>query len=205
MTFGVIWHGVEEAQSFMAKLMSGGEAATGTIGVGTTTVYAYGIEEGVTRGGKLARRAGGAHYLRRALETTAPKWPEALAKALPKGEQAVNAAQKALAEQMTANAKEYVPVKTGALQRSLHAIYRGAAAEGPGDPLLRRATPAPRNRLAAVRRRRYCPSTTTARSGRSSPSRRLSRRAPSSASRRPSTRACRAISWWATRPFGRTP
>ncbi|HEY7061731.1 MAG TPA: hypothetical protein VII06_09640 [Chloroflexota bacterium] len=151
--FGIRLHGMDQALSYMAKLIDASTAwGKATIGVSTSLVYAHGVETGFTRGGKLARAAGGAWYLKGALEATAPKVPGALEKALPEGDGKVKETQQKIATAMQQEAQGRVPVVSGRLRGSLRAVYPGSGADATGgDPLLRTRSRTSRARQAPVR------------------------------------------------------
>jgi hypothetical protein len=85
--------------------------------VGSPLQYAYGIETGRHRSGSLARRAGGAHFLARALEATRGEIRALIRRggALEDGRRLLLA----LGFKVEARAKALVPVVTGTLRRSI--------------------------------------------------------------------------------------
>jgi hypothetical protein len=105
--------------------------------------YAQGIETGRRRSGRVARRAGGAYFMRDALAQVQPKIGPTLVDALPRGPAAVNHAMEGLAHDVLLAATQLLttrvygaPVprgrsgrarwsRTGNLRRSLHTV-RGA-------------------------------------------------------------------------------
>ena len=86
--------------------------------VGSSLTYAFGIESGRHRSGALARRAGGVHYLARALQATRGEI-RSLAKRA--GSEALIGRDLLLAVgfKVEARAKALVPVVTGTLRRSI--------------------------------------------------------------------------------------
>lgn len=92
--------------------------------VGTPLIYGYGVHEGRTRGGRLARRAGGSFFLARALQQTRG---EIRALARRAGSEALIGRDLllALGFKVEARAKALVPVVTGTLRRSIVTRERG--------------------------------------------------------------------------------
>jgi hypothetical protein len=86
--------------------------------VGSSLPYAYGIEEGHTRGGRLARKAGGAHYLSGAVDSVLPRAKTMIARELP-GTAGGDVASRILGEDIVGAAKQIVPVKSGRLRNSI--------------------------------------------------------------------------------------
>ena len=91
--------------------------------LGSDLPYAYGIEYGRHRGGRLARRAGGAYYLHAGAEQITGEAPK-LARALGKGPAATKAEYQEILERGLDVARRRTPVRTGRLSRSLR-IYIG--------------------------------------------------------------------------------
>lgn len=101
-----------------------GARAVGAIrlGVGSDLVYAYGIEEGRHRGGRLARRAGGAHMIRRGLQEGGPRIAAYLGDAVPYGAGAVNTAlARGVRIELIPAVRRLTPVRSGRLRRSMDA------------------------------------------------------------------------------------
>lgn len=118
--YGVSITGLEEA----IQRVSGMAAAARVIGrldidVGSPLPYAYGIEFGRTRGGRLARRAGGAFYMRSAAEEVSHTAPNTIINAIEQGGTAAQDIERVLGTRIELAAQRYVPVRTGALQRSI--------------------------------------------------------------------------------------
>ncbi len=131
--------GAKEAEAWLARLQGGCKAADGPVArVGTHLKYAFGIEFGRHRGGKLARRAGGSFALTGSFLRVQPRIKPTLAEALPKGPGATLQALKALGLQVLAGTLDIltntvyatpIPVsrtgkprwrRTGNLRRSYH-------------------------------------------------------------------------------------
>lgn len=69
MTTGVQVFGIDEANTALTRIDGGAVAASRlTVRIGSGLVYAFGIETGRHRGGRLARRAGGVRYLSGAVQ-----------------------------------------------------------------------------------------------------------------------------------------
>lgn len=123
---GVRVVGVREAQRYLRDLADASRnAAKAAVQVGSPLGYAYGIETGVHRGGRLARRAGGVFYLTRALEHERPSIVPTVAKALDDGPHAALDAMKRIGFNVERTAKALVVRVTGTLQRSIQTIYPG--------------------------------------------------------------------------------
>ena len=92
--------------------------------VGSSLGYAYGVETGRHRSGGLARRAGGAHFLARALQATRGEIRSLARRA---GGEALIGRDLLLAVgfKVEARAKALVPVVTGTLRRSIVTRERG--------------------------------------------------------------------------------
>lgn len=115
--------GAETVRAYLQSLREGlGRAGDETIMVGSNLVYAFGIETGRHRGGRLARRAGGAFYLRDAFNSIKGRLEPEIAAALPRGQDAVLRAMLKLGYDVEREAKNLVPVRTGALRRSIHTV-----------------------------------------------------------------------------------
>lgn len=115
--------GAKEADAYLKNIGAASrEAGRTVVRVGTALKYGHGIEFGRHRGGKLARRAGGAFYLTGAFRQVQPRIKRELAAALPKGAAAVLGAMRRLAADVERIAKQRVPVRTGNLRRSIHTV-----------------------------------------------------------------------------------
>lgn len=95
------------------------------IGIGTDVRYAYGIEFGVDRAGRVRRRAGPALMLTSALEAIPDRLGPALARALPAGPRAMEGAMREQALVTLGLARERTPVRTGRLRDSIQAVFGG--------------------------------------------------------------------------------
>lgn len=115
--------GVEEADAYLTRLHAGCQTVGRTsVQVGTSVVYAHGIEFGRRRSGRLARAAGGALMLTGALEAVMPSIGPTLADALPNGDAAADKALLGLGYKVEAIAKARTPVRSGHLRRSIHTV-----------------------------------------------------------------------------------
>lgn len=88
--------------------------------VGSDLVYAYGIEYGVTKSGRLARRAGGAFYLKGALDEIQGRVGSEIVNGLASGN--LRNAFLRLGLTTVTFAQARVPVRTGSLRRSIHMV-----------------------------------------------------------------------------------
>lgn len=93
--------------------------------VGSALPYAYGIETGRTRGGRLARRAGPANFLRGAIGRVEPRLRAVVSDALLDGGDAAERAIAQAGEALVEEAQRLVPVRSGRLRRSIRAIRTG--------------------------------------------------------------------------------
>lgn len=117
--------GIQAAQQSLTHMAQGAQAAgRSAYFVGSSLAYAYGIETGRSRGGRLARKAGGAFMLTRALQSVAPGIPGAVAQALPSGASAVDQAIRRLAFEVLSRAQALTPVRSGALRASVRVSNR---------------------------------------------------------------------------------
>jgi hypothetical protein len=130
---GVRVVGDKEAQAYLTRLAESGRAAEkALVQVGSPLAYAYGIETGRHRGGRLARRAGGVFYLQRAADSVQQSLKKVIAHALPDGADATLEALKKVGFDVERHAKALVPRVTGTLQRSIQTIYPGRGVAGGG-------------------------------------------------------------------------
>lgn len=126
MLTGIDLIGVPEVHKALSNLEDGvAEMVKAPVGVGSALPYAYGIEYGRHRSGKLARRAGPAKYMQGAIQKEIPGITKRLAKAIEGGASDVRDEKQKIAEDMTKAAQDIVPVVTGALRSSLTPIYPG--------------------------------------------------------------------------------
>ena len=123
--FRLTSRGFEDAQGALVRYTRGC-AAVGQLRLKLQTgvQYAWGIETGYHRTGRLARRAGGAFYMRDSWRDTEPEVTRELARAIPQGDAGVLAVQHMLGPRWLMRAKARTPVKTGTLQGSIEIAYR---------------------------------------------------------------------------------
>lgn len=115
--------GLDTTTRAIAQLRDGAGRFTGRmLAIGSALPYAYGIETGRHRDGRLARRAGGAHYLAAGLATARTSAGTEITAALPKGAGAVNLAMGRLGRRAQQRAQGVVPVRTGALRNSIRVV-----------------------------------------------------------------------------------
>jgi len=114
--------GATVAQRRLQTMRDGAERLGNTrILVGSNLKYAFGIEFGRHRGGRLARSAGGAFFLKKGLDSIKDSLPRDIGNALANGSSVYDAMLKnALQLQNVAMAN--TPVNTGSLRRSLHTV-----------------------------------------------------------------------------------
>lgn len=118
--------GLDVAERYLRQLQAGAAyAATIQSRIGAAAPYAWGIEFGRRRSGRLARRAGGALFLTNAWRAVWPTVTPTLAVALPGGEAAVARAVARLEREVVAGAAARVPVVSGNLRRSLYTTPGG--------------------------------------------------------------------------------
>ena len=127
---GVKVVGLKEAQTYLRKLEQAAESADTTVRVGSSLNYAYGIETGRhKKTGRVARAAGGAFYLSRALALIEKDLPKRLAAGLKEGEPAETTLLRA-GYDVEAEAKKLVPHVTRTLQRSIRTVPPGGGRVG---------------------------------------------------------------------------
>lgn len=121
---GVTISGLDDAKAAFARMARGAsQAANAQVLVGSPLQYAYGIETGRHRGGRLARRAGGVFYLTRATEHVIPTVRSRMATAVKDG--AVLPELIKVGFDIERAAKALVVRVSGTLQRSIQTIYPG--------------------------------------------------------------------------------
>jgi hypothetical protein len=121
--------GDEVAVAALTRLARAAAAMAGTpVYVGSSLVYAYGIEHGRHRGGRLARRAGGAFYLTRGLAAVRGQLPTEVARVLRVAGPDPRRLLLGLGYRVQAAAMPLVPVRTGTLRRSIHVRVGGVRA-----------------------------------------------------------------------------
>lgn len=116
--------GITIAENRLNTIRDGVRKLGGTrILVGSNLKYAFGIEYGRHRGGRLARRAGGARMLSKGFDSIQGTLPRDIGQALETGGSVYDAVYRnalRAADVTMAN----TPVKTGTLRRSFHVVSR---------------------------------------------------------------------------------
>ena len=119
MQITVTLAGIDTALKRLQLLDAGARALDDTTVVaGSPEAYAPGIETGRTRSGRVARRAGGAFMLTRAVQQVAPTVVPALVAALPQGADATRRALLGRGVAIAEAARPGTPVRTGNLRAS---------------------------------------------------------------------------------------
>jgi hypothetical protein len=114
----------DEAQRSLRRVADGATAAGRLHAkVGSALPYAYGIETGRHRSGRLARRRGGVWYLRNSFNANQRFIAERVSKALIDGPTAVSHAFRTAVGHIESGARDRVVVKTGRLRSSIHAVF----------------------------------------------------------------------------------
>lgn len=117
--------GLDRVRSLFGRILQAAAHANGPVIVlSSDRPYAYGIETGRHRSGRLARRAGGAFMFRDGIAAVRPRVPAALGKALLQGSAAVDAAKRQLNADAVAEVQRRTPVRTGRLRASVRASGR---------------------------------------------------------------------------------
>lgn len=101
-----------------------GRFRTPMLRVGSDLVYAWGIETGRTRGGKVARKAGPANYLRGAQQRVEPTLRAKYAQAVEEGPAAVDRVNDEAGRALVAAARSIVPAVSGRLKGSIRSVPR---------------------------------------------------------------------------------
>lgn len=123
---GVTVKGADAAVRSLTALSAGAASARGAIYlVGTPLVYGFGIETGRHRGGRLARRAGGARMLGKAVQAVragGTEWMTRLVRAAVRAGRPADGRQlvHAVALRVLGFTQAGTPVRTGTLRRSFH-------------------------------------------------------------------------------------
>jgi hypothetical protein len=116
--------GVTVAQRRLEAMREGAKKLGSTrILVGSNLKYAFGIEYGRHRGGRLARRAGGAGMLQKGLAAIEGSLPRDIAAALEAGGSVYDAVFRNALRVVDVTMAN-TPVKTGTLRRSFHVSTR---------------------------------------------------------------------------------
>lgn len=117
--------GAATTEKYLSELrLSAQLLGTMRLQVGSDLPYAFGIESGRHRGGRLARRAGPAHYLKGGWEAVRPTVGSRLARVLPEGPAALKKEMQAIGNDTRDIARAIVPVRSGDLQRSIRSAFR---------------------------------------------------------------------------------
>lgn len=115
----LVVRGADQARIVLGHHAAGARRmASGRVTIDSPLPYAYGIETGRHRGGRLARRAGGAWMLRRGLAAAMPSVRE-----IARGSDPTDPVWATLLVRLGGRARDrargYTPVVTGALRASL--------------------------------------------------------------------------------------
>lgn len=123
--FRLTTRGIPEAQGYLERATRGC-ASIGALRLKlqTTKPYAWGIETGYRRDGRLARSAGGAYMLRDSWRQIAPEVGRGLANAIPASESGVAVTEARFGARWLSLARSMTPVKTGALRASINLTNR---------------------------------------------------------------------------------
>jgi hypothetical protein len=113
--------GFGAARSFLGNIAAAAVRAGGpVVSLSSPLPYAYGIETGRHRGGRLARARGGAFMFRDGIRAMQARTPGTLAAAVLRGPAAVDAAKRSLNAQAIEEVRKRTPVRSGALRASVH-------------------------------------------------------------------------------------
>jgi hypothetical protein len=116
----------KEAEAAIRE-MDAAVRAVGALGLdaGSNLPYAFGIETGRRRDGRLARRKGGAHMVERGIAQAGPQLESMVADGIPYGVQGVNNAVRRWGRLVARPAiQALTPVVTGALRDSITVVPR---------------------------------------------------------------------------------
>jgi hypothetical protein len=117
--------GIKEALKYLADQESRARSFNRVrVLVGSNLVYAYGIEFGKHRNGRLARRAGGAFMLTNALKAVRPEIADIFSRMGTSGFDFAMALYR-LGLRLQTIAMGNTPVRTGSLRRSMHTVREG--------------------------------------------------------------------------------
>jgi len=124
-TFGIRITGLVEALRAVDAVGEAGKQVNGPIATFASLLpYAYGIETGRHRGGRLARRAGGAYMFRRGIDEVKAQAPAILGPAILKGPASVGQAKRKLRDLGIERIRSYTPVRSGRLRTSVQVLER---------------------------------------------------------------------------------
>lgn len=123
--FKLFAHGLEEAVKYLQNQQARAQAFQRVrVFVGSNLKYAYGIEFGQHRGGRLARRAGGAFMLTNAINAIRPEVDD-IFRAVGTSGFDFGTALWRLGMRVQTIAMSKTPVVTGSLRRSMHTVREG--------------------------------------------------------------------------------
>jgi hypothetical protein len=112
--------GIPVVKKLLGSIAAGAVRAQGPIiSLSSSAPYAYGIETGRHRGGRLARRAGGAFMFRDGINAMRPRVGPVLGSAILKGPGAVISAKRQLQQQAIEEVRKRAPVRSGRLRASV--------------------------------------------------------------------------------------
>jgi hypothetical protein len=116
----------KEAQAALQQMDAAVRAVGAlTLDAGSPLPYAFGIETGRHRGGRLARRAGGAHMIERGIAQSGATLENWVAEGIPYGPAGVNGAIRRWGRLVARPAIQgFTPVLTGALRASITVVPR---------------------------------------------------------------------------------
>jgi hypothetical protein len=120
---GISVAGLDQASRYLTLATAGViAAATSQATIRSDLPYAYGIQFGWHRGGRLARRAGGTYSLLGAYLAIQPQVAPQLAAAIPNGPQAVQRQMEQFARRMLSEVRTREVRQSGQLRRSYYAV-----------------------------------------------------------------------------------
>jgi hypothetical protein len=112
--------GLDVVQRKLGSIVTAAARLNGPIiSLSSNLPYAYGIETGRHRRGRLARAAGGAFMFREGINAVRPRIGPALAKSVLGGPAAVDRAKSDLNRQAVEEVRRRTPVRSGALRASV--------------------------------------------------------------------------------------
>jgi hypothetical protein len=115
--------GMRKTLGRMQTIAAAGKAATGPfVDVRSTVPYAFGIETGRRRSGRLARAAGGAYMFRKGLAEVRPLIKATIGPALLQGSMQVGAAKGRLQQAAVRAIRKHTPVVSGRLRGSVDVV-----------------------------------------------------------------------------------